>query len=101
MNIAIVNKETNIVETVLVATDINFLKNLVKDTYPDVSYLFKEANTGVGCEWHYNISAFVAPKPYPSWVLNTEIKQYEAPVEKHEGLYYWNEDKLNWIEIKL
>ena len=42
--------------------------------------------------------AFIAPQPYPSWILN-EDKKWVAPVEKPDDswLYAWNEETGTWV----
>jgi hypothetical protein len=47
--------------------------------------------------------AFIAPQPYPSWVLNETTCQWEAPVPyPTDGkAYYWDEATLNWIELPI
>jgi hypothetical protein len=42
-------------------------------------------------------NAFIAPKPYASWVLNGV--NWEAPKAKPEGNYIWDEEKLDWVEF--
>ena len=41
---------------------------------------------------------FVAPQPYPSWSLDSN-HDWQAPVEKPEGNYRWDESTLSWVEI--
>lgn len=43
--------------------------------------------------------AFIAPKPYASWVLNETTCKWIAPIPYPEDgfTYYWNETELNWI----
>lgn len=45
--------------------------------------------------------AFIPPKPYPSWLLNTNIYQWEPPVPypKDGKVYYWDETTQSWIEV--
>lgn len=42
--------------------------------------------------------AFIAPQPFPSWILNTQDYRWEAPVPYPEGdsMYRWDEAKGNW-----
>jgi hypothetical protein len=40
--------------------------------------------------------AFIPPKPFNSWILNEETCLWEAPIEKPEGNFIWNEEILNW-----
>lgn len=41
----------------------------------------------------------IQSQPYPSWTLNTKTDEWEAPVLKPEGNYYWDEKTLNWLKI--
>ena len=43
--------------------------------------------------------AFIAPKPYPSWVLDEATCRWEAPTPiPHEGvMYIWDEATVSWI----
>ena len=36
--------------------------------------------------------------PYPSWTLD-ENYDWQPPVEKPEGDYYWDEENQEWVEI--
>ena len=54
---------------------------------------------GIGYKYDSNLDAFIAPKPYNSWLLDTDTCRWEAPIEQPEGDYTWNEDNLSWEEI--
>jgi len=45
--------------------------------------------------------AFILPKPYNSWVLDTNNYTWKAPVDKPADFntvaYVWDEDTTNWI----
>jgi len=56
---------------------------------------------GIGFYYSLELDAFIAPKLFTSWVLNTETCLWEAPISKPGDNYYWNEETLNWIEIPL
>jgi hypothetical protein len=45
--------------------------------------------------------AFIPPKRYPSWLLNEETCQWEAPVPypTDSKFYAWDESTLNWKEV--
>lgn len=47
------------------------------------------------------LNAFIPPKPFPSWLLNTELCIWEPPVPyPNDGKnYIWDESILNWVEI--
>lgn len=42
--------------------------------------------------------AFIPPKPFPSWVLNSETALWEAPTPMPDemGFWTWNEDAQEW-----
>lgn len=42
---------------------------------------------------------FIAPSPYPSWILNSD-KQWAAPVDMplDQGTVIWDEATTSWIE---
>ena len=56
---------------------------------------------GVGYTYDEDRDAFIAPKPFKSWILNEETCQWDAPVEYPDDgkKYVWNEDTTSWNEI--
>ena len=56
---------------------------------------------GIGYVYDPSLDAFIAPKPYPSWLLNTDTAQWEPPVPyPNDGkMYRWDEETKSWIEI--
>jgi len=58
---------------------------------------------GVGYSYDALLDAFIPPKPFPSWLLNTQTCLWEAPVPyPNDGKnYYWDEDTLSWVEVPL
>jgi len=79
----------------------------IKNIYPEAitakqtSYNSRIRNkyAGLGDTYDETLNAFISPQPFPSWTLNGV--NWEAPKAKPEGSYYWDEDKLDWVEIKL
>lgn len=55
---------------------------------------------GVGYKYDESLDAFIPPKPYASWLLNEETCQWEAPVARPAGSYYWDESVVNWVEVQ-
>tara|TARA_Y100001973_G_C5153714_1_gene309543 strand:- start:884 stop:1231 length:348 start_codon:yes stop_codon:yes gene_type:complete len=51
---------------------------------------------GVGHIWDEDRNAFIAKKPYPSWVLNEDTCQWEAPVARDDDTKNWNEETQSW-----
>ena len=52
---------------------------------------------GIGFTYDESADVFVAPKPFPSWLLNSN-HDWQPPINKPEGLWYWDESKLKWVE---
>ena len=57
---------------------------------------------GIGYTYDLVRDAFIAPKPYASWILDEETCQWKAPKEyPSDGKFYiWNESSQNWEEIQ-
>lgn len=55
---------------------------------------------GVGYTYDSVRDAFIAPKPYPSWLLNEITCQWQAPspIPTNDKHYEWDEASLSWIE---
>ena len=62
---------------------------------------FRKNFAGVGYTYDAVLDAFIAPKPYPSWLLNTETCLWQPPIPyPTDGkIYSWNEDTQQWVEI--
>jgi hypothetical protein len=60
---------------------------------------FRKNYAGIGFVYDQERDAFIAPKPFASWVLNEEVCQWEAPTPyPNDGnKYYWDENSLSWI----
>lgn len=55
---------------------------------------------GIGFTYDAGLDAFIAPKPFASWVLNKETCNWEPPVPMPEGNYIWNEGSVSWLEAE-
>ena len=62
---------------------------------------FRKNYAGIGYTYDPALDAFIPPKPYPSWLLNTVTCQWEAPVPyPNDGkTYVWDEATLSWVEV--
>jgi hypothetical protein len=80
----------------------DFLNNLYKtrDVWKQTSYNgnIRKNFAGVGFQYDQTRDAFIAPKPFNSWILNEDTCQWEAPVAKPDDdqNYKWNETIQNW-----
>ena len=59
---------------------------------------FRKHFAGIGYTYDEGRDAFIAPKPFNSWVLNEETCNWEAPVAKpdDENKYRWSEENQQW-----
>ena len=53
---------------------------------------------GIGYAYDAGRDAFIAPQPFPSWVLNEQSCQWEAPVPMPTDgkMYSWDEELKAW-----
>jgi hypothetical protein len=54
---------------------------------------------GIGFTYDSARDAFIPPQPFPSWVLNEETCQWDAPVAMPTDgqRYYWDEATISWV----
>jgi hypothetical protein len=54
---------------------------------------------GIGYTYDEELDAFIPPKPFDSWVLNTETAQWDAPVAKPNDtdFFIWDEETTSWV----
>jgi len=56
---------------------------------------------GIGYKYDADADVFIAPQPFPSWLLDQNF-DWQAPTPRPtEGRWYWNEDSLSWLEQSL
>ena len=82
---------------------IDFCSNLLGGTWKQTSYngRIRKNYAGVGYTYDEGRDAFIAPKPYNSWLLDEDKAQWKAPIDMptDNKRYLWNEDTLSWKEI--
>lgn len=56
---------------------------------------------GIGFSYDAQNDAFIAPKPFESWVLNNTTYQWGPPVAYPDdgNMYQWNETDQQWDEV--
>jgi hypothetical protein len=110
-------KAGNIVEKIVVVSNdiatneqagIEFLKNLYKDQHlPVIQTSFNNSIrknfAGIGYQYDQTRDAFIAPKPFNSWILNETTCLWEAPVAMpiDDNKYTWNESTLTWNIVEV
>lgn len=79
-----------------------YLERLLGGTWKQTSYNgnLRKNYAGIGFTYDAALDAFIPPKPFPSWLLNTEIAQWESPVPypSDNKVYMWDEATQSWIE---
>jgi hypothetical protein len=53
---------------------------------------------GIGFTYDEELDAFIAPRPFDSWVLNKKTCVWESPIPYPEDGqdYFWNEESKSW-----
>ena len=61
---------------------------------------YRKNYAGIGYIYDAARDAFIAPQPFPSWVLNEQPCQWEAPVPMptDDKRYQWDEDAKEWVK---
>jgi len=87
---------------------IAFCKKLLGGNWRQTSYnnSMRVRYAGIGYSYNAALDAFVAPKPFESWVLKTETADWESPVGPAPALtkaqtealsrYEWDEENGAW-----
>jgi hypothetical protein len=83
-----------------------FCERLLGGIWKQTSYNgnMRKRYAGIGFSYNAELDAFIAPKPYASWVLNNTTADWEAPVTMPvvEGnKYTWDEPTLAWVEVEV
>ena len=101
----------NIVEQVIVVSNdiatteqagVDFINKLynTRDVWKQTSYNnnFRKNFAGIGYSYDQQRDAFIAPKPFNSWILNESICKWESPIPypQDNNRYMWNEQTLSW-----
>ena len=63
----------------------------------------RKNHAGIGYTYDEDRDAFIAPKPFNSWILNEDTCLWNAPVAKpNDGnKYNWNESTLTWDIVEV
>jgi hypothetical protein len=96
----------NIVQRVIVVPDEHeadgaaWCANLLGGTWIQTSYnaTIRKNYAGIGYSYDAVRDAFIAPRPYRSWILNESTCRWEAPTPMPSGgPWYWDEDTGEWM----
>ena len=64
---------------------------------------FRKNFAGIGSTYSAELDAFIRPKPFPSWLLNTITCQWQAPIPcPNDGKQYiWDEATQSWVQVNV
>ena len=64
---------------------------------------FRKNYAGIGFTYDQNLDAFIPEKPYPSWLLNINTCQWQAPVPypNDQKPYIWDEATQSWVQVNV
>ena len=72
-----------------------------QDGQPDDGIPLRKNYAGIGYTYDPALDAFIPPKPYNSWILNTTAGQWEPPTPMptdQSTLWAWDEATVSWKE---
>lgn len=63
---------------------------------------FRKHAASAGYTYDSTLDAFIPPKPFPSWLLNTTTCTWEPPIPyPNDGKdYYWDEATQSWVLVE-
>lgn len=85
------------------ARGVAFCQSLLGGNWKQTSYnaTIRKNYAGIGYTYDAGRDAFIAPKPFASWIFNEDSCRWNAPTslpdnEKH---YVWDEPTTSWLEV--
>jgi len=62
---------------------------------------FRKNYAGIGYTYDSDRDAFIPPQPFPSWTLDEQTCQWEAPVPRptDDKKYMWDEFTTSWVAL--
>lgn len=69
------------------------------DNVPDDGLPLRKNFAGIGYSYSPELDAFIPPKEFDSWVLDTNTGLWNAPVDKPDDVldYTWDEENICWV----
>ncbi len=97
----ILDEQNNELESI----GIQFCTDLLGGDWKQTSYNnnIRYNYAGIGFTYDGDRDAFIAPTPYPSWILDESTCRWDSPVpyptvsEGSEEFYKWDEETTSWL----
>ena len=86
---------------------VSFCQSLFGDTteWLQTSYNnnLRKNFASVGFTYDSNRDAFIAPQPFPSWILNETSCKWEPPIPypDDDNYYTWDEATTSWVQLDI
>jgi hypothetical protein len=73
------------------------------DGQPDGGKALRKNYAGIGYTYDPVLDAFIVPKPFSSWLLNTDTCDWEPPTPypSDGNLYTWDEATQSWVQVNV
>jgi hypothetical protein len=85
------------------AIGVAFCQSLLGGNWKQTSYNgnMRKNYAGIGYTYDAGRDAFIATKPFASWVLDETICQWQPPVPMpiDDKRYIWDEATISWVEV--
>jgi len=68
---------------------------------PDGGVALRKNYASLGYTYDTERDAFIPPKPFPSWVLNEDTCDWDAPTSRPDDgeNYIWDEENTSWKQV--
>jgi hypothetical protein len=76
----------------------------IKTSYNASTNGFRKNFAGIGYTYDQSRDAFIAPKPFDSWLLDEGTCRWQSPTPMpvEDGkVFKWDEPTLAWVEVEL
>ena len=89
--------QQNVVQQVCLVNDDDTRESCAAVYQAEVA--ISNAPAPIGSTYDPVTGTFTPPRPFPSWLLDEETRQWGPPVPypDDDGRYVWNEDLLAWV----
>ena len=77
--------------------------NTIAGVHTNGGIPFRKNYAGIGYTYDAARDAFIPVKPYPSWVLDDNTCQWQAPITMPADgkMYSWDEATTSWVETQI
>lgn len=104
-----INNKKNVTQIIILGDEIKDPEKFISDTLKMSGYWLetwkngdqRKNFAGVGYTYNEEFDAFIAPKPFDSWILDEETCLWISPIAKpdDEKEYFWDEETKSWVEV--